>query len=206
MKTYLSTLTILLASLLVGCNESPVAATYTDPVSQDAVQSSSSVSDNDTVVIVVVTDPSSSSEDTTQSSSSVDVSSSDADVSSSTVSSSSTDANQTQFVAEFGYVPNGYNTDAITASNATQVYIRMNEIYTVKTIVTLGIQPRSETELLEWLDSTIVTQDSTLQDTVVNHIGSDLDEASASLRFYTRADGKFIFIYTEAYNDGIGLK
>ena len=43
MKTYLSTLIILLASLLVGCNESPTAATYSEPVSQDVVQSSSSV-------------------------------------------------------------------------------------------------------------------------------------------------------------------
>lgn len=189
MKTYLSTLIILLASLLVGCNESPTAATYSEPVSQDVVQSSSSIED-----------------DTTQSSSSVEVSSSNVDVSSSTVSSSSTDTNQTQYVTEFGYVPTGYNTDAITGSNSTQAYIRMNEIYTVKPIMTLGTQPRSETELLEWLDSTIVTEESALQDTVINHIRSDLDEASASLRFYTRADGKFIFIYTEAYNDGIGLK
>ena len=76
--------------------------------------------------------------------------------------------------------------------------------FTVKPIRTLGTQPRSETELLEWLDSTIVTEESALKDTVINHIRSDLDEASASLRFYTRADGKFIFI-CEAYNDGIGL-
>ncbi len=85
-------------------------------------------------------------------------------------------------------------------------YNRMYEMYTVKTIWRLDSQPKSEAVLMEWLQSTINTQDSTLRDIVIAHVESDLVEASTSLRFYTRDDGKFIFIYIEAYNDGVGLK
>lgn len=211
MKTYLSILMILLASLLVGCDESPVAATYSEPLSQDVVQSSSSVSDNDTVVIVVVTDPSSSSteQDITQSSSSVDLQSSSTEL---VVSSSSSEESQLKFSMEVGLVPYGFPTTGINASNATQIYIRMNELHpSIVKLYSIGNQlpsiPRTKEKLIALLDTAIVTQDSTFNehDTVMVNIERDLDAKSASFRFYTRQDGAFIFIYIEGYDDGVGL-
>ncbi len=193
MKTYLSILTILLASLLVGCDESPVATAYSEPVSQDVVQSSSS-----------------DEQDSTQSSSSVDEQSSSSETA---LSSSSSAAEELKFVTEMGLVPVGYNTDAITASNATQAYIRMNELYpsNIK-IYSIGNQlpsiPRTKEKLLALLDTAIVTQDSTFNehDSLMVDIERDLDAESVSYRFYTRQDGAFIFIYIECYDDGVGLK
>jgi hypothetical protein len=184
---------ILLASLLMGCDESPVAATYSEPLSQDVVQSSSSTE-----------------QDITQSSSSVDLQSSSNEL---VLPSSSSAADELKFVTEVGIVPHGFPTAGINASNATQVYIRMIELHpSVVKIYSLGNQlpsiPRTKEKLLALLDTEIVTHDSTSNehDTVMVNIERDLDAESASFRFYTRQDGAFIYLYIEGYNDDAGLK
>jgi len=182
MKKYLTIITILLASLLIGCNESSTAPDYNEPTSSSSQLTQSSTS---TPII------------TYSSSQAIQYSASTPIV---TYSSASTQTTLALYVGEIGFVCNGFNTDAVSSYKATEGYMAMYNICGDRATMTTGTQPRLASVLNDWMINDLELNES-LRILIVN----DVNTYGSSLRFYDAVDGYLRYIYIEPYGDGLGL-
>ena len=104
------------------------------------------------------------------------------------------------YIAEVGYVCNGFNTNAVAVNKATEGYIAMYNICGDRATMTSGTQPRAASVINNWM-----TYDLALSPSDINVVSSDINYYGASLRFYNAVDGYLRYIYVEPVGDGIGL-
>lgn len=104
------------------------------------------------------------------------------------------------YIAEIGYVCNGFNTAAVSNNKATEGFIAMYNICGDRATMTSGTQPRTVAVINNWM-----TNDLALNPSFVNLIESDVIYYGSSLRFYNAVDGYLRYLYIEPVGDGIGL-
>lgn len=106
-------------------------------------------------------------------------------------------SNETMYVAEVGYVCNGFNFSAVTASKATEGYIAMYNICGDRSTQSTGTTCYTASQVSQWMKS--------LQITAFDQVNGDISAYGSSFRWYNAVDGYMRYIYIEPCYDGKGL-
>lgn len=175
MKKIIILSSILYITLLLGCNENPAAVQDTVEVSSSSAVTQSSSSAGPTVPVTTV--PSSSSEVVVEEPTKIAL-----------------------YVGEIGYVCEGFNTNAVSPSAATEGFTAMSSICGNRATMSSGTTPRTAAVINSWM-----ADDLLLSETFRILLVQDVETYGSTLRFYNAVDGYRRYIYIEVYGDGIGL-
>ena len=153
------------------------------------------------MLIACITDPSQDNiNPSISSSSTVNPSISSSSTVNPPISSSSTVNQVTLFIAEVGYVCNGFNIQAVTPQYAFENFLIMYNLCGDMATMSTGTQPRIAQVIVDWM-----ILDLRLEQSHINLIASDMQIYGSSLRFYNAVDGYLRYIYVEPVGDGLGI-
>ena len=104
---------------------------------------------------------------------------------------------ETMYVAEIGYVCNGFDFGSVDQAHATQGYVAMFQICGERATQGTGTTCYSASEVTAWMKS--------LNISAFSQVNTDIAIYGASFRWYNAVDGYMRYIYVEPCFDGEGL-
>lgn len=114
-----------------------------------------------------------------------------------TSAGTNTPASETKYVAEVGYICNGFDFGNVTQNNATEGYIAMYSICGDRHTDGTGATCYTATAVSNWMKS--------LNISAFEQVNADIATYGASFRWYNAIDGYKRYIYVEPCYDGKGL-
>lgn len=103
------------------------------------------------------------------------------------------------YIAEIGYVCNGFSFDNVVQSKATEAYIAMNKICGDRHTETTGANGISASSVVTWMYGLNFTS------AIVSKVANTVDTYGMCLYWYKANDGYIRYIYIEPIGDGRGL-
>ena len=104
---------------------------------------------------------------------------------------------ETMYVAEIGYVCNGFDFSSVDQAHATQGYVAMFQICGDRATQGTGTTCYSASEVTIWMKN--------LNISAFSQVNTDIAMYGASFRWYNAVDGYMRYIYVEPCFDGDGL-